>query len=59
MEQLFNLAAGHLANIVDEISSDTKDDDLLYLYARYKQATIGPCNTSKPGIINAAARKKW
>jgi len=59
MEQVFNLAASHLQNIVNDLSPDTKDNDLLYLYARYKQATIGPCNTSKPGFLNATARKKW
>ena len=59
MEELFTSAASHLEKIINELPTKTKDDDLLYLYARYKQATIGPCNMSKPGFLNVAARKKW
>jgi diazepam-binding inhibitor (GABA receptor modulating acyl-CoA-binding protein) len=28
------------------------DDELLQLYALYKQGTIGDCNTDKPGFLN-------
>ncbi|XP_050099335.1 acyl-CoA-binding domain-containing protein 6-like [Anopheles aquasalis] len=32
---------------------------LLQFYGLYKQATVGPCNTTKPGIFNLQARAKW
>ncbi|XP_035785565.1 acyl-CoA-binding domain-containing protein 6-like [Anopheles albimanus] len=32
---------------------------LLQFYGLYKQATVGPCNTTKPGIFNMQARAKW
>ena len=59
MDELFNLAASHLQTIIGSLSGDSKEDVLLYLYARYKQATIGPCNVTKPSFFNPAARKKW
>lgn len=34
-------------------------DDLLDLYAFYKQGTIGDCNTTKPGIFQMQSRAKW
>lgn len=34
-------------------------DDLLQLYAMYKQGTVGDCNTPKPGIFNIQSRAKW
>ena len=59
MEQIFNSAAAHLQTLVDKLPQSTKENDLLYLYARYKQATAGPCDTPKPSFFNVAARKKW
>lgn len=34
-------------------------DDLLGLYALYKQGTVGDCDTPKPGIFNIQSRAKW
>ena len=37
-----------------------KDDDLLYLYGKYKQVTCGDINETKPsGLFNIKAQKKW
>lgn len=33
--------------------------DLLKFYGFYKQATVGKCNVSKPGIFNMTGRTKW
>jgi len=33
--------------------------DLLYLYARYKQATEGVCSTAKPAFYQLAEKSKW
>lgn len=51
----FNQAAEH----VQRIHTKCLPNDLLELYALYKQGTIGRCNTTKPGIFNLQARSKW
>lgn len=33
--------------------------DLLEFYGLYKQATIGKCNTTKPGMFNIQGKAKW
>ncbi|TNN11435.1 Phosphatidate phosphatase LPIN3 isoform 1 [Schistosoma japonicum] len=55
LESHFEQAAKHLSEIAYSLDSNT----LLYFYARYKQATVGPCNISKPGIFDVNGRKKW
>lgn len=40
-------------------ASNMKEDDLLYLYGRYKQAVVGPCKEPKPGILYFKNRTKW
>jgi len=34
-------------------------EKLLYFYARYKQATEGPCNVPKPGFFDFKGKQKW
>lgn len=29
------------------------------LYGLYKQATVGDCNTSKPGMLDFVGKAKW
>uniref|UniRef100_A0A5K4FBL1 Acyl-CoA-binding domain-containing protein 6 n=2 Tax=Schistosoma mansoni TaxID=6183 RepID=A0A5K4FBL1_SCHMA len=55
VDSCFEQAAAHLTEIAYSLDSNT----LLYFYARYKQATVGPCNVSKPGIFDVSGRKKW
>ncbi|KAF9958916.1 hypothetical protein BGZ70_009049 [Mortierella alpina] len=38
---------------------DATNDQLLELYALYKQATIGDCNTSRPGMFDPKGGYKW
>lgn len=52
---MFEKASAHLPTLVGEL----EDAELLYLYARFKQATVGPCNTSKPGLFDFQGKKKW
>ena len=35
------------------------DDDLLYLYSHYKQATVGDCNIPQPLFFDITNRRKW
>lgn len=53
--KLFLIAANHVQTIYNTIPRN----DLLELYALYKQATIGKCNRSKPSILNLQECNKW
>ncbi|CAK9803441.1 Acyl-CoA-binding domain-containing protein 6 [Anthophora quadrimaculata] len=55
LEKTFNKAAHHLQLLASELNST----ELLKFYALYKQATIGPCNISKPSWYQMQARQKW
>ncbi|XP_010255747.1 PREDICTED: acyl-CoA-binding protein [Nelumbo nucifera] len=37
----------------------TTNENKLILYGLYKQATVGPVNTSRPGLFNMRDRAKW
>ncbi|XVF00023.1 hypothetical protein REPUB_Repub03eG0250500 [Reevesia pubescens] len=37
----------------------TTNEDKLILYGLFKQATVGPVNTSRPGVFNMRERYKW
>lgn len=53
--QDFNKAAEYLKSHHDKLMPD----DLLDLYAFYKQGLVGDCNVSKPGIFQMTSRAKW
>jgi len=55
IEKKFGRAATHLQTIASELDPKT----LLSFYGLYKQATVGKCNTPKPGIFNLQAKAKW
>ncbi|TGZ61787.1 hypothetical protein CRM22_007793 [Opisthorchis felineus] len=54
-EDMFDQAVKHVPQLANGLDTET----LLYFYARYKQATVGPCNTPKPGFFDFNGRKKW
>ena len=35
------------------------NDELLTLYSLYKQATVGDCNTERPGMLDFKGKAKW
>ncbi len=41
------------------LPENTSNEDKLILYGLYKQATVGPVNTSRPGVFNQRDRAKW
>ncbi|XP_076906670.1 acyl-CoA-binding protein-like [Bidens hawaiensis] len=41
------------------LPAGTKNEDKLVLYGLYKQATVGPVNTDRPGMFNMTDRAKW
>uniref|UniRef100_A0A6N2K4H0 ACB domain-containing protein n=1 Tax=Salix viminalis TaxID=40686 RepID=A0A6N2K4H0_SALVM len=41
------------------LPENTTNENKLILYGLFKQATVGPVNTSRPGIFNMRDRGKW
>lgn len=48
-------------NAADRIKGlpSVSQDDQKYLYGRFKQANVGDCNTSRPGLLSPRERAKW
>ncbi|XP_029168504.1 putative acyl-CoA-binding protein [Nylanderia fulva] len=44
---------------VKELAAQPEDEDLLELYALYKQSIIGDCNTDRPGMLDFKGKAKW
>lgn len=47
------------ARVKDELTSRPSDDELLQIYALFKQATVGPNTTPQPGFLSFKAKAKW
>uniref|UniRef100_A0A0K0FY38 Acyl-CoA-binding protein (inferred by orthology to a human protein) n=1 Tax=Strongyloides venezuelensis TaxID=75913 RepID=A0A0K0FY38_STRVS len=47
------------AEQVKHLKTSPTNDELLHLYALYKQATVGDNNTSKPGMLDMKGKAKW
>ncbi|XP_065366514.1 acyl-CoA-binding protein [Calliphora vicina] len=54
-QEEFNKAAEDVKNL----KTTPADNDLLELYSLYKQATVGDCNTDKPGFLDFKGKAKW
>lgn len=44
---------------VKNLKETPKDDQLLEIYALYKQATVGDVNTARPGLLDFKGKAKW
>ncbi|XP_062412272.1 acyl-CoA-binding domain-containing protein 6 [Sardina pilchardus] len=55
LENAFEIAAERLQDIVQTASRE----QLLYLYARYKQVKNGRCDAAKPGFFDFEGQRKW
>ena len=55
LAELFEKAVAHLQGLVQVASRE----QLLYLYARYKQVKVGNCNTPKPSFFDFEGKQKW
>nr|XP_056700510.1 acyl-CoA-binding domain-containing protein 6 [Euleptes europaea] len=47
------------AQRVPALTAVAPKEQLLYLYARYKQVKCGSCNTPKPGFFDFEGKQKW
>ncbi|XP_031241179.1 acyl-CoA-binding domain-containing protein 6 isoform X6 [Mastomys coucha] len=55
LAELFEKAAAHVQGLVQVASRE----QLLYLYARYKQVKVGNCNIPKPNFFDFEGKQKW
>lgn len=55
LEEEFNLAANYIQNNHSKLNKEV----LLKFYGYYKLATVGKCNTSRPGMFNFEGKAKW
>jgi acyl-CoA-binding protein len=62
MSKTFKEAEENFKYATEQVSKSggkATNEEKLNFYALYKQATVGPCNTSQPWQINAKERAKW
>jgi len=55
MSEAFNKAAADVKNL----ATSPNNDELLKIYSLYKQATVGDCNTDRPGMMDFTGKAKW
>jgi diazepam-binding inhibitor (GABA receptor modulating acyl-CoA-binding protein) len=58
MENIQNLFYAS-ASFVKTLPNKPTNDELLKLYALYKQATCGNCNIPEPGMFSIEGKAKW
>lgn len=47
------------ADMVKRLKTKPNQDELLNLYAWYKQVTVGDVNTERPGFFDLEGKAKW
>ena len=47
------------ADAVKAFTIRPSDQELLDLYGYFKQATVGDCNTDRPGMFDLKGKAKW
>lgn len=55
MSEAFNTAAEE----VKTLAGNPTDEEKLKVYSLYKQATVGDCNTTRPGMLDFTGKAKW
>lgn len=55
MSEAFNTAAEE----VKKLKQSPSDQEMLDLYANFKQVTVGDCNTDRPGMLDFKGKAKW
>ncbi|KAI0243741.1 acyl-CoA-binding protein (ACBP)/diazepam binding inhibitor (DBI)/endozepine (EP) [Massospora cicadina] len=47
------------AEDVKKLPTKPSNEELLELYAYFKQGTVGDCNTERPGMLDFSGKAKW
>ncbi|GJE94618.1 acyl-CoA-binding protein [Phanerochaete sordida] len=55
----FDKAVSIVQNLPKDGPIQPSQDDKLFFYANYKQATVGDVNTSRPGMLDFVGKAKW
>lgn len=55
MSEAFTKAADE----VKTLSGNPSDEEKLKVYSLFKQATVGDCNTTRPGMLDFTGKAKW
>ncbi|KAF8920359.1 acyl-CoA-binding protein [Mucidula mucida] len=58
-EAKFNEAVKIVQGLPKEGPVKPSQEDQLYFYSHYKQATIGDVNTTRPGMLDFVGKAKW
>ncbi|XGW22723.1 hypothetical protein V3C99_005162 [Haemonchus contortus] len=53
------LSFDEAATKVKSLKTSPSNDQLLELYALFKQGTVGDVNTDKPGMLDLKGKAKW
>ncbi|KAF8519525.1 Acbp from Moniliophthora Perniciosa [Gautieria morchelliformis] len=59
MSSKFEKAVAIVQGLPKEGPVQPTQDDKLFFYANYKQATIGDVNTARPGMLDFVGKAKW
>ncbi|XP_025094826.1 acyl-CoA-binding protein-like [Pomacea canaliculata] len=54
-DEAFQKAAEEVKNLKQKPT----DDEMLKVYALFKQGTVGDCNTDRPGLLDLKGKAKW
>ncbi|XP_041613553.1 acyl-CoA-binding protein-like [Vulpes lagopus] len=44
---------------VKHLETKPADDEMLFIYSHYKQATVGDVNTERPGLLDLRGKARW
>ncbi|KAG9474380.1 hypothetical protein GDO78_004595, partial [Eleutherodactylus coqui] len=58
-ERQFKAAVSVIQNLPKHGAYQPSNNEKLKFYGYYKQATVGPCNISRPGFWDPIGRYKW
>nr|XP_060631467.1 acyl-CoA-binding protein [Anolis sagrei ordinatus] len=47
------------AEEVKKLKTQPIDEEMLFIYSHYKQATVGDVNTERPGMLDFKGKAKW
>lgn len=47
------------AEEVKRLKTQPSDEEMLFVYSHFKQATVGDVNTDRPGLLDLKGKAKW
>ncbi|XP_036110582.1 acyl-CoA-binding protein-like [Molossus molossus] len=56
---MFQAGFDKAAEDVKHLKTKPADDEMLFIYSCYKQATVGDVNTERSGMLDLKGKAKW